>query len=164
MTKTYLAGPIGVVVQKNATVWRDRVTEELKKLNIEVLNPMGQNGGDRLGEGRAKLKEANEKGNIQFIHDFVSGTVIPPDIKMVEDSDFITVYIPEDNGYEICGTYGEITLAFYLKKPVYIVTDRSLCPNALPNWLIGCSTVIFKSWDEYYRYVMLEHITVHLSG
>ena len=59
------------------------------------------------------LKEANEKGNIQFIHDFVSGTVIPPDLKMVEDSDFLTVYVPEDNGYEICGTYGEITLAFY---------------------------------------------------
>ena len=56
--KTYVAGPIGVVVQKNAMVWRNLATEELKKFNIEVLNPMGQNGGDRLGDGRAKLKRS----------------------------------------------------------------------------------------------------------
>lgn len=158
MTKTYLAGPIGVVVQKNATVWRDRVTEELKKFDIEVLNPMGQNGGDRLGDGRTKLKEANDNGNIDFIREYVSQTVIPPDIKMVEDADFLTVYIPEDNGYEICGTYGEITLAFFLKKPVFVVTDRSLCPNTLPNWLIGCSTAIFINWNEYYDFIKKRYI------
>ena len=151
--KTYLAGPIGVPVQKNAMVWRNRVTEELKAFDIEILNPMGENGGDRLGEGRKRLEEANLRGDIDFIRKYASEIIIPPDLKMVEETDFLTVYIPLDNGYEICGTFGEITLAFYMKKPVYVVTDRSLNPNTLPIWLIGCSTVIFKSWNKYLSFI-----------
>lgn len=154
--KTYLAGPIGVVIQENAMTWRTKATEYLRHKNIETLNPMGQNGGDRLGNGRAKLKEAVDEGNIKFIRKYVSKTVIPPDLKMVENADFLTVYIPEDNGYEICGTYGEITLAFYLGKPVYVITDRQ--PNKVPTWLIGCSTEIFINWDDYYRYIQDEWV------
>jgi hypothetical protein len=155
--KTYLAGPIGVTIQDNAITWRTKVTEGLEKLNIETLNPMGEKGGDRLGNGRTKMKEAVANGNLQFIKEYVSKTVIPPDLNMVENSDFITVYIPIDNGYEICGTYGEITLAFYLNKPVYVMTDRCLKPSELPCWLVGCSTTIFNNWNDYYNYIKKEY-------
>jgi nucleoside 2-deoxyribosyltransferase len=151
--KTYVAGPIGVTIQKNAKVWRNRLTKELEIMNIKVLNPMGKNGGDRLGKDRIKLREACYNGDIKFIRNFVSKVVIPPDLKMVEEADFLTVYIPEDDGYEICGTYGEVTLAFYLKKPVYVVTDRNLSPLKLPAWLIGCSTETFISWKDYLRFI-----------
>jgi nucleoside 2-deoxyribosyltransferase len=154
--KTYLAGPIGVVMQIDAMTWRTKATENLRAVGIETLNPMGQNGGDRLGNGRVKLKEAVDNGNIKFIRKYVSKTVIPPDLKMVENANFLTVYIPEDNGYEICGTYGEITLAFYLGKPVYIITDRQT--NKLPCWLVGCSTEIFISWNDYYSYIIDEWV------
>jgi hypothetical protein len=114
---------------------------------------MGDKGGDRLGDGRNRMKKAVNNGELRFIRKYVSKTVIPPDIKMVEDADFLTVYIPKDNGYEICGTYGEITLAFYLHKPVYVITERCLKPSELPCWLVGCSTEIFISWKDYYDYI-----------
>jgi hypothetical protein len=156
MIKTYLAGPIGVVIQEHAVTWRIKATERLKSMDVETLNPMGPNGGDRLGKNRDKLKEAVDKGDIKFIRKFVSKTVIPPDIKMVKNANFLTIYIPIDNGYEVCGTYGEATLAFYLNIPVYIITDRSLKPLELPSWLVGCSTEIFISWEDYYKFIEKE--------
>lgn len=154
--KTYLAGPIGVIPTKESIQWRDYITKKLDKFEIESLNPMGNNGGDRLSKDRENLRLANLTGDVNFIRDFVSNKVIPPDLQMVKDADFLTVYIPKDDGYEICGTYGEVTLAFYLNKFVYVVTDRSTNPVKLPNWLIGCSTAIFKSWSEYLKYINKE--------
>jgi len=153
MTSTYLAGPIGVVIEKGAMEWRQNIGGSLSRMGIEVLNPMGETGGDRLGKNRAKLKIWMENGEVDKVRAFVKNIVIPPDLKMVEKCDFITLYVPEDNGYEICGTYGEATLQFYLKKPLLVVTDRSLKPIKLPAWLIGCSTKIFQSWAEYLEYI-----------
>jgi hypothetical protein len=153
MTSTYLAGPIGVVIEKGAREWRNEMTDKLTKMGIKVLNPMGTGGGDRLGKNRAKLKMWMENGEVEKVRAFVKNIVIPPDLKMVKVCSFVTLYVPEDNGYEICGTYGEATLQFYLKKPLLIVTDRSLKPVKLPAWLIGCSTKIFSSWTEYLEYI-----------
>lgn len=152
--KTYLAGPIGVVPRKDAIPWRDMVTDKLKEKGIEALNPMGQRGGDRLGKHREKLKMWMDTGEISKVRHFVSNTVIPPDLEMVEEATFLTLYVPVDDGYEICGTFGEATLAFFLKKkPLYIVTDRSLKPIKLPAWLVGCSTKIFGTWAEYFDFI-----------
>ena len=50
-------------------------------------------------------------------------------------------------------SYGEATYAFALHKPVLIVTTKKLKPNELPNWIIGCSTVIFTDWKSYLKYI-----------
>jgi len=54
------------------------------------------------------------------------------------------------------GTKGEITLAYYLRKPVYIVTRQS--PTRIPGWVIGCSTQIFRSMPELKRYLRLRFV------
>jgi hypothetical protein len=150
---TYLAGPIGVYIQEGAIEWRILITKELEKFGIEVLNPMGPDGGDRLGKGRNKLQKWMESGDIGKVRTYVKGTVIPPDLDMVVKSTFLTIFVPEDNGYEICGTYGEATLQLYLGKPIFIITNRCLKPIKLPAWLIGCSTKIFSSWEEYLNFI-----------
>ena len=50
-------------------------------------------------------------------------------------------------------SYGEITLAFELGIPVYIVTKRRLKPVNIPEWAIGCSTKIFSNWDDFLKYI-----------
>lgn len=158
MISTYLAGPIDVSKMNECKDWRNYITKKLKVLDIKSMNPLGNNGGDRIDDGiRQRLHNANVLGDNDTIRNIVSKIIMPPDLDMVSKCSFLTVWIPEDNGYEICGTYGEATLAFYLKKPVYIVTERRISPCSLPNWLIGCSTKIFTSWDAYLDYIKTNH-------
>jgi len=153
--KTYLAGPIGDVKIREATKWRNWITIELDKIGIDTLNPFGKYG-DRLAAIRSRLKNWNKYGNIDAIRKMVATEIIPPDLVMVEICDFVTLWIPQE-GKEICGSYGEMTFAFHLHIPVYIVTKRRLKPVNLPNWAIGCSTCIFKNWNDYFEFVKKEY-------
>lgn len=149
---TYLAGPIDNMNTVEAKKWRDEISIELSKRGIIALNPFGKFGGDRLAEIRGDLHSCSIEGRIDSIKSIVGNIIIPPDLQMVERCTFITVWIPKSSK-EICGTYGEVTLAYYLGKPVYIVTNRSLEPVTLPKWIIGCSTQIFTSWKAYLDYI-----------
>jgi hypothetical protein len=146
---TYLAGPIGIIPQKNAAEWRIDIGNKLRVLGIKSSNPMGNEG--KLN--RPQLKEWTDFGKMGRLRKTLRAKIIGCDLRMVERCDFVTLYIPEDNGYEICGSYGEITLAHYLHKPVLIVTDRKLLPIQVPLWAVGCSDYIFRTWDEYLKYV-----------
>lgn len=148
---TYLAGPMDDVSIEESRDWRDWLTEKLGEVNIEVLNPI-KKYGENYGKIRQKFAMWQKYGNIDAVRHSVSSKVIPKDIEMVEKSDFVTLYIPSA-GSEICGSYGEGTIAFYLGKPLYIVTKRRLKPLNLPKWIVGCSTKIFEDWQEYLKYI-----------
>lgn len=146
---TYLAGPIGVIPQVGAAEWRLEIEKKLKGIGIKSSNPMGNES--KLN--RNQLKEWAEKGHIGHLRRTLRAKIIGCDLRMVARCDFVTLYIPIDNGYEICGSYGELTLAHYLHKPVLIVTDRKLLPIEIPLWAVGCSDYLFRTWDEYLKYV-----------
>lgn len=147
--KTYLAGPIGVIPQKGAAEWRIEIGKKLNDMGIKTSNPMG----NEAKLDRPKLQEWVNAGKLNKIRKLVRTKLIGVDLRMDADCDFLTLYIPIDNGYEICGSYGELTLAYYLKKPIFIVTDRKLLPSQIPCWAVGCSTWIFRTWEEYLKYV-----------
>ena len=145
--KTYLAGPMDDVSIEVSRDWRDWLTDELKKLGIGILNPITKYG-DKYGVIRQKFATWQKFGNIDSIRQSVSSKVIPKDLEMVKKCDFVTMYITP-KGYELCGTYGEATIAFEHNIPVYIVTKRRLKPLTLPKWVVGCSTKIFSNWKDY---------------
>jgi hypothetical protein len=49
------------------------------------------------------------------------------------------------------GTKGELTIARYFKKPVYMVTRIS--KTKIPGWVLGCVTGFFHSFDELKAYL-----------
>jgi len=151
---TYLTGPITLRHNQECREWRIMITKQLAKLNIASLNPFNIEGN--TDAVRKLIYNANQIGDIKTTRSLVSSHMINTDLKMVEKADFLTVWIPKLNGYEICGSYGEITLAYYLKKPVYVITERSLKPVELPSWLIGCSTEVFTSWKDYLKFIKRE--------
>lgn len=156
---TYLAGPINVGKMTECKDWRNFITEKLAEMNIETFNPLGNSGGDRISqELRQKLYNANKLGDIDVIRQIVGNIIIPPDLILIDKCNFLTLWLPKDDGYEICGSYGEATLTHYLNKPVYVVTERKIFPCEIPNWLIGCSTKIFTSWQDYLDFVKKEWI------
>lgn len=44
------------------------------------------------------------------------------------------------------GTKGELTMAKFFGKPVYLVT--SFPQQEIPGWVLGCVTKVFKSFEE----------------
>ena len=192
--KTYLAGPIN---HKNPEAfayskkWREYIAVELKAMNIESLDPLKRTGGDSITpELRVNLRAACAEEDLETIHKIVGDVIIPPDLEMVKQSHFITLYLPirenssfdlfelkklceslndsisfeddrkimdyiHNNIYEICGTYGEATLAKYLNIPVYLITQRE--NKNIPEWLIGCCNDVFNSWDAYLLRIFNEY-------
>jgi hypothetical protein len=167
----YLAGPIGKVHLRSAKTWRINIKEELAKMGIGWIDPF-EKYGDELSRIRSNLLRWNKEGNIDKIRVLVRSYIIPPDIESVQFVDFIIAYLPAsgseiecpeckkkiDCHAEVCGTYGEVTHAFYKDIPVYIVTDRPLKPNTIPNWGVGCSTKIFKSFDDLLKFLNEEWV------
>lgn len=147
---TYLCGPISLKDIESSKIWREKVTRKLESFGVSASNPF-VNSGNNLPTIRKELCEAASNNDIDAIRYLVNNYFIKQDLEMVKRCNFITAWIPEDNGYEICGSYGEITLGHFLGKPVYIVTDRNFIE--IPSWAIGCSTEIFKSWNGYYNMI-----------
>ena len=44
------------------------------------------------------------------------------------------------------GTHGEITLAYFLKKPIYLVNNVPF--DDLSSWIFSCSTEVFDSFKD----------------
>ena len=154
--KTYLAGPMDDVSIEESRDWRDWLTEKLGEIGISTLDPISKYG-EEYGAIRQKFAMWGKFGNVDAIRQVVSSQIIPPDLKMVRECDFVTLYIPPE-GNEICGSYGEMTIAFDSGKPIYIVTRRRLKPLNLPKWAVGCSTKIFPSWEEYLEYIKENYV------
>ena len=158
--RTYLAGPIGEVSLKKARDWRKRVAKNLALMGIAVLNPLDK---EHELPVRRRLFSLGKNGDIDTLRQLAHSEFVKPDLEMVKHCAFITFKLPKEDNAEICGSFGEITCACLLDIPVYIVTDRRLKPLNVPYWAVGCSTKIFSTWQEYYKYVKEEWIDKHVA-
>jgi hypothetical protein len=53
------------------------------------------------------------------------------------------------------GTKGELTMARFVGKPVYMVTRMKL--QDIPGWVLGCSTKIFATFEELQEYLLEQY-------
>jgi len=60
-------------------------------------------------------------------------------------TDFVVAYW-DDSAQRGAGTKGELTMAHFFRKPVYLVT--SMPPEAIPSWVLGCVTRIFRDFQS----------------
>lgn len=65
--------------------------------------------------------------------------------EIAEHSDYVVCFWDE-GAAKGAGTKGELTIAKYFRKPVYLVTSFQL--HELPGWVLGCVTRSFTSFDE----------------
>jgi hypothetical protein len=70
--------------------------------------------------------------------------------------------IAEKTDYVVCnwdesaqrgaGTTGEVTLARFAQKPVYMVATMPL--TEIPGWVLGCTTRMFQSFEELKSFLL----------
>ena len=65
--------------------------------------------------------------------------------EIAERSDYVVCYWDE-GAAKGAGTKGELTMARFFGKPVYLVTSFPL--QEIPGWVLGCVTKVFGSFEE----------------
>jgi hypothetical protein len=70
--------------------------------------------------------------------------------EVAKQSDYV-ICLWDESAQRGAGTKGEITIAAYFAKPVYLVTAMRL--SEVPGWVLGCTTEFFQSFDELKKFL-----------
>lgn len=148
----YLCGSMDRVAD-GGIGWRNKLTPQLNKLGVIVLDPCDK---PVQGEGieDAKIREIIRKHKNNGEYDLVKLLIQPirqSDMRLVGRSDFLVVDL--DLEHHPCGTWEEIFWANREKKPILVKMAGG--KSAAPHWLFGClpHQHIFSEWDELISYL-----------
>jgi len=126
--------------------WRENLQQWLEReLHCEVFNPNHES--DRFfqtyhaGIDFRKLKY----DDIQRYKDIATGLVDLDCKEIAQNSDFLVCYW-DDSAMRGAGTKGELTMARYFGKPVYLVT--AMPHQEIPGWVLRCVTRMFHSFED----------------
>ena len=143
--RVYLSGGMEFAKGEGAD-WRrlmeDWVTTELAH---SVYNPNRESEqylAEKYPSGRFRdLKGDNIEHYTALVRD-----LIDRDCREIADRSDYVICNWDESAQRGAGTKGELTMARYTGKPVYMVTTMSL--QEIPGWVLGCSTRIFSSFEE----------------
>jgi hypothetical protein len=126
--------------------WRSEMQQWLKfHLKHRSFNPNEESKkylSKRIDEERfRKLKSTD----FETFSKLVRGIVALDSSTIARRVDYVICYWDE-SAQRGAGTQGEVTLAKYFGKPVFLVS--SLPADQIPAWIIGCSSKIFRSFEE----------------
>ena len=140
----YLSGPIENAANDGAD-WRELITLWLKdEIEHDVFNPVLATRKIISNLTNSQFREMKETSPKKYKN--LIRQIIDIDIKaVVEESDYLIVNWNK-SVFKGGGTHGEITLAYYLKKPIYLVNHVPL--DDLSSWIFSCATEVFDSFDD----------------
>ena len=120
--------------------WRQEVSLLLKeRLGHEVFNPNEEINQILSDEEELHFREWKENDEEKF--KTIMNRIIDRDLRhLTEKSDYV---ICKWNEYAVKGggTHGEITVAYYHKIPVFLLSE--IPRNRISSWILGCSENIF---------------------
>ena len=145
----YLSGPIENAENDGAD-WRKLLTPWLEDtLNHKVFNPVKATRSITAGLTNNEfrnMKRTNPKKYKKLIRE-----IIDIDIEaVVNNSDYLIVNW-DKSVFRGGGTHGEITLAYFLQKPIYLVNHVPF--EDLSSWIFSCSTEVFDSFEDLKTYL-----------
>lgn len=149
----YLSGPMDRAPD-GGVEWRKKITPELHKLGMGVLDPCSKPtrefGTEEGAKTRATVQELITKNEFAEAHKIVK-KIIAYDLRMVDIASVIIAYV--DSDIHMCGTYDEIFFAKQQNKPILIVCTKGY--SAIPNWLYGRLDykLFFTSFEDALAYL-----------
>jgi len=143
--RVYLSG--GMEYAKGEGVqWRSEMQDWLEKeLHHTVFNPNVES--DRFFDlNHPGIDFRNLKKSDILLYQKIVRSLVEIDCsEIAQKSDCVVCYWDE-GAQKGAGTKGELTMAKYFGKPVYLVTSYQL--HDIPGWVLGCATNIFKNFEE----------------
>lgn len=152
--RAYLSGGMEYVGDEGRS-WREEMEEWLASaLGWESFNP-NRNSDlllDRLTpDVPFRTLKTTDRARYQKI---VEEIVALDSHEVAEGSDCV-ICLWDDGAARGAGTKGELTIARYFNKPVYLVTTMRY--EEIPGWVLGCTTKQFTSFEELRSF--LRHVS-----
>lgn len=148
--RVYLSGGMEYAANEGRD-WRSLLQDWLeKRLAAEVFNPNreSQNFFDRRYPGLDfRALKQTDPGSFQS----VVRELVDLDCREIAlRSDFVICFWDE-GAMRGAGTKGELTMARYFGKPVYMITAIPL--QDIPGWVLGCTDRIFPSFEALQQFL-----------
>jgi hypothetical protein len=143
--RVYLSGGMEFAKGEGAD-WR-RVMEEwvLKNLGHFAYNPNKESDeffAKKYPSGRFReLKYEDIEKYTELVRDLIDRDCR----EIAERSDYV-ICNWDESAQRGAGTKGELTMARFVRKPVYMVTQMKL--QDIPGWVLGCATKTFPTFEE----------------
>ena len=140
----YLSGPIENAKNDGAS-WRKMMTDWLnEKLNHKVFNPVIETK-PILEKYRGKnFREMKKTSPLEYKR--VIREIIKVDLEsVVNQADYLIVKW-DKTVFKGGGTHGEITMAYWLGKPIYLVNELPV--EDISSWIFSCSNYVFNNFDD----------------
>jgi len=132
--------------------WRKEMQEWLETtLNHSVFNPNVES--DKFFATRYPNIDFREikKSNLDLYQEIVRRLVDIDCNEIANHSDYVICFW-DDGAVKGAGTKGELTMAKFFKKPVYLVT--SFPHFDIPGWVLGCTTEIFPNFEQLRQFLL----------
>jgi hypothetical protein len=143
--RIYLSGGMEYA-DDGGTGWRDELQSWLeRRFDAEVFNPPVES--DRyFSLHHPNLDHSTLKSlGVEEFRSIV-GPVIDRDCREVAEKADLIICRWDEAAMRGAGTQGELTLARYFNKQVFLLTAMPL--EAVPRWVIGCASTIVATFDE----------------
>lgn len=135
--------------------WRQELQQWLGgELGWEVFNPNVESDAFfRTHHPDTNFRSLKSADLVQYRR--IARRLVEIDSTEIETKTDILVCYWDEAAARGAGTKGEVTLAKHFGKPVYLVT--SFPAEEIPGWVLGCTTLIFSSFDELKMLLLQEH-------
>jgi hypothetical protein len=148
--RVYLSGGMEYAADEGKN-WRAELETWLRdEFAAEIFNPNIES--ERFLQARypdAPFREWKHSQPDRFA-EIVSHLVDLDCREIAEHSDAV-ICLWDESAAKGAGTKGELTMARYFRRPVYLVTQVPF--SEIPGWVIGCTTAFFGSFDDLRRFL-----------
>ncbi|MDL1894082.1 hypothetical protein FBQ87_14535 [Sphingobacteriales bacterium CHB3] len=151
-THVYLSGGMEYA-ENEGRDWRQEMHDWLEeRLKCRVFNPNVES--DRFfarNYPHIDIRALKEKDIVTYAA--IVAKLVEIDCKEIAERSELVICYWDDSAMRGAGTKGELTMAKYFGKPVYMVTAMPY--TEIPGWVLGCTTLIFSSFEELKEFLLL---------
>lgn len=152
--RAYLSGGMEYANNEGAD-WRYDLEAWIKKnLRHSVFNPNHESEKYLSKKHPGANLRALKTENVDAFTRIVRGIVDLDSREVAYHSDYI-ICLWDRSAAKGAGTKGELTLAKFFRKPVYMVTKMK--KENIAGWVLGCTTIMFSSFDELKSFLLKEY-------
>ncbi len=152
--RVYLSGGMEYASDEGKN-WRGEMQQWLiEHLHCEIFNPNEESERFFSTHHPSIDFRALKSSDVTLYRQIAARLVMTDCSEIAQRSDFV-VCLWDEAAMRGAGTKGELTIARYFGKPVYMVSSMQL--QDIPGWVLGCTTNLFTSFSELKTFILSEY-------